>query len=304
MASDMQILTSGVVDYTDDKGMRGGMYSVIRELRYYYGQTRLNCPISILDQYSHLLREHDCDMLHLFGEGQENVRFRLSYDQIPGAHQLCSLSFLDLARSAIDPGWDLSDLADLEKLKSLSIYSLNHLKSIDLQSLASKLERLICQWKGRTFALDGLNNLRALQVHDFDERDFSSLAQTRSIERLGVVNSRIKSLDGLEALPNLTMLLINKARSLSDLSSILRMPRLEHVWFGSGIKNRDWNFLTRMPQLKSLHVEVADDISFIHALPNLEFFTLTKGNSNERTQSFLSHPGIARATTKPFPFMI
>ncbi|WP_286970438.1 hypothetical protein [Flavobacterium sp. UBA4854] len=295
------ILASGLVNSKNANKDYLGFYKEEKEPEYYYGQIGLTCSTTIFHEYANLIKEYSCDTINLVDGNDDNFRFL--YNKIPVKDKICSISIVDQSSNCIDKEWDLSDLSNFENLKSLSIYSLNYLKKIDLSTLAIKLERLIFQYKERNFELNVLNNLKVLKLFDLNEKDCSCFSTLNSLNRIAIINSTIKSLEGLGKIPNLNMLYIDKTRGLSDFSSILKMDSIEHLWFGTGIKNVDWDFLKTMPQLKSLHVDKAKDISFIKDLPNLEFFTASK-IEDKNINPITEHKGIRKGVGKPFPFII
>lgn len=293
-------LTSDLV--YNDRNDYLGFYNIMKNPEYYYGQIDLTCSTNIFHEHVELINKYHCDTINLVG-GNNEEKFRFLYDRIPKKDKICNISILDQGVNSIDEKWDLSDLSNFINLKSLSIYSLNYLRRIDLSPLVINLERLICEYKERNFELGVLNNLRVLKTFNLNEKDCSCLSTLNSLRSIAILNTTIKSLEGLEANHNLKMLYIDKARNLSNFSSILNINSIEHLWFGTGIKNVDWNFLEAMPQLKSLHIEKTKDVSFINNLPNLEFFTVGK-IEDKNTNPIIEHKGIEKGYDKPFPFII
>ncbi|MGU7810683.1 hypothetical protein [Burkholderia sp. AW49-1] len=296
-----EIIISDLVNSKDGNETYLGFYNVTRDAEYYYGQIRLTCSTSVFYEFADLIKKHKCDTINLVGSNPD--KFRFLYNKIPGKDGICNLSILDEIGSAIDSDWDLSDLSNFKNLKSLSVYSLNHLKSIDLSPLSKNLERLIFQYKGKKFNLTDFENIKALKIFDFDESDCTPISSIHSINRIAIINSKIKSLSGLNEIRSLNMLYIDKAKNLNDFSAITEMPNVEHLWFGSGVKNADWDFLSKMPQLKSLHVDKTKDLLFLKNLPNLEFFTANKTGSDDMTP-LMEHRGIEKGVGRPFPFII
>lgn len=293
------LLISALVDNSHLNPPYQGFYNVIKRPDY-YGTTQFTCSAGIFNDYAYLINDYDCDMLNIIGTGCESFRF--NYQQIPNKQRICNVSLFSENMGSIDSGWDLQDLSHFSSLKSLSILSLEYLKHIDCSSL-KKLERLVCPYRAGMMGVNSLRALAVLKLSGYKEQELTALADNYSLKKLALINTGIRSLAGIESLENLQTLFIDKARSLNDVTNVVEMKNLQQLWFGSQIKNTDWSFLKEMKQLKALHVERTEDLSFLNDLPELQFFSVTKvlkGNDEPLRQ----HARLNTRQQGPFPFAI
>ncbi|REF25782.1 hypothetical protein BDD26_0313 [Xenorhabdus cabanillasii] len=298
-----ELLLSGLIDNNHHKFPYQGFYNIMR-IPEYYGKIQFTCAAGIFHDYAHLIADYNCDIVNIVGLDSENFRF--IYEKIPQIEKIYNISISSENNDSIDKGWNLFDLENFINLKSLSIFSFDSFPSIDLSSLRN-LDRFICQYKINGLDLNDMYSLSRLKLFDFKESNFEKISKIHSLKKLAIINTSIKNFDGIESLENLEMLYIDKARSLSDLKGVIKIKNIKHLWFGSHIKNSDWGFIKEMQQLKSLHVEKAENIYFLNELPNLEFFSVTKiinGDHNSIIEHKKIRDNIGKYYGMKFPFII
>jgi hypothetical protein len=126
-----------------------------------------------------------------------------------------------------------------------------------------------CDWTEHEGIID-------LIVHHYKANDLRPLAKMKSLRRLCLVQSSLKTLDGIEDIPNLETVYVVQAKNLTDLSALLKAKKVRNVLFESYSKVTNWDFLVGMPQLEHLNLHEVDNIEFISRLPNLVFFYAQK----------------------------
>lgn len=98
-----------------------------------------------------------------------------------------------------------------------------------------------------------LPHLETLVLWRANAKAVGIVSQLAGLRTLEVRESRIATLDGLEALPNLEVFTFPGASSLRDPSALERIPTLRAVWMDvSGLRSLDWT--AGLTQLRSLFV--------------------------------------------------
>lgn len=101
--------------------------------------------------------------------------------------------------------------------------------------------------------LTGLPRLETLVLWRANAKGMRIVSQLSGLRTLDLHESRIATLDGLEALPKLEVFLFPGASSLRDASALERIPSLRAVWMDvSGLRSLDWT--AGLTQLHSLLV--------------------------------------------------
>ncbi|WP_152601927.1 hypothetical protein [Burkholderia paludis] len=111
-----------------------------------------------------------------------------------------------------------------------------------------------------------------LAIYHYPGKDLMPLAGLNKLKRLCLVEGGVRSLHGIERLSHLAIVHVVSCRRLADVSALLEAKSIEHIMFEKfrGIKN--WSFLSKKINLKTVWLEVAESIDFIRHLPNLTYF--------------------------------
>lgn len=108
--------------------------------------------------------------------------------------------------------------------------------------------------------------------HDFKSRvgDLTDLPLPNTVEVLGLVNTNITSLNGVERFPNLRQLVLNEAKSLNDVSQLSKLEHLYHLNIGYSPKI-DFNNFPVLPNLTEFFLTRTklESAQFIRCLPKL-----------------------------------
>lgn len=116
-----------------------------------------------------------------------------------------------------------------------------------------------------------LAQVQDLVIHEYDEEDLTALSGLTGLVRLKLIKGKMKSLRGIEQLPNLETLSISTAATLTDPHPLLAAPKLVNVLFESYKKVTDWSFLGTKPTLNAISLGLADSLNFMRDLPQLKF---------------------------------
>jgi Leucine-rich repeat (LRR) protein len=135
-----------------------------------------------------------------------------------------------------------------------------------------------------------------LKLHGFKEQDLTGLSEMKALRRLVLVGGSIKSLDGIENLPNLEILHVVKTQQLLSLDTLTKTKRLRCLVFEAYKKVKKMDFLSSMKTLTWLGFDEVESVRFITALPNLEFVNCNKIVDKDQTP-ITTHPQI-QATAK------
>ncbi len=139
-----------------------------------------------------------------------------------------------------------------------------------LESLSIDLNRdFTSHWQN-------LSSLKNLVIHSYEGIDLAPLRGLSSLVRLHMVGGTMHSLDGLELLPQLRVLIIGGAPMLTGLDAILRADKLESIMFSLYRRVSDWSFLARKKNLRHLMLSTVDSIDFRKDLPQLEYLHAKK----------------------------
>lgn len=116
-----------------------------------------------------------------------------------------------------------------------------------------------------------------LQAVPADEGIFELLAE-RPLRSLGLHGgTKLTSLTGIEALPELTLLRLKNLRNLSDIAALRALPRLEHLDIQYCTKIGDIEVLNDLPQLRRLTLVGCGDVGLErvqHTIDRLERRTI------------------------------
>lgn len=115
-----------------------------------------------------------------------------------------------------------------------------------------------------------------LIIYRYPEKNLMPLVGLKKLRRLCLVEGAVKSLDGIDELPRLEAIQIISCGKLADVNAILKAKSLEHIMFEKFRKIKNWNFLSQKINLKTIWLEVAEDVGFIRYLPNLIYFKCLK----------------------------
>lgn len=122
-----------------------------------------------------------------------------------------------------------------------------------------------------------LSVIKFLSIDDFNKNDLASLKDFKSLEMLQFYNRpKMRSLDGLENLPNLRILDIALPTKLTDVSAIVRAKNLRNIRFYKFKKIQNWDFLADKRDIEALVIDTAESTEFVKKLPNLKYFFCEK----------------------------
>ena len=130
--------------------------------------------------------------------------------------------------------------------------------------------------KGNAIHWSSLQQIQDLVIYEFDEPDLTALSGLTGLVRLKIIQGKMKSLQGVQSLPNLQTLFIATAAKLDDLQPILCAPKLVNLMFEGYRKVTDWSFLEKKPALQAISLGLADSVNFIAKLPNIKFLYCKK----------------------------
>lgn len=153
----------------------------------------------------------------------------------------------------------------------------------------SSLKKLTVDFSAEHFDWSEHEGVIDLVVHQYKAENLRPLKKMTSLKRLCLAQSSLKTLDGIEDIPNLETVIVAGARNLTDLSALVKSHSLRNILFESYSKVKNWDFLVNMPQLKYLSLQEADSAEFISHLPNLVFFYCKKvGGKKVSTKEHLA----------------
>ncbi len=174
------------------------------------------------------------------------------------------------------------------KAKTSYVYQMPNIKSLSLSIWKDTDFLLDCDtlpksiktlWltvytKKKILNINSLNShIEDLTISDFDEKDLTKLSSLTNLKSLSFATSKIKSLKGIETLTNLEYLSLGGVRSLTDISNITALQKLERLEFDICWKLKDFSpigMLKELQVLKMLDCKNLASIQFVKDLPNLK----------------------------------
>ncbi len=155
---------------------------------------------------------------------------------------------------------DYQIINSLQNLHTLSIDVLaNDNQKIDFSNFP-KLEKLSFDWRLKEENLDNVRTLRYLTIGKFKKKDLTYLSKLNKIESLGIFQSQIKSLNGINELTNLKKLCIVLCPKLSKLDGISACENLEELIIANAKNINDINELSKLKKLRKIRIESCGNI--------------------------------------------
>lgn len=198
---------------------------------------------------------------------------------------------------------DLGFLADFPNLRYLEVVDqpgvntrfldgLSNLRGLHLEtpgtgtdfSCFPELEVFVGDWHSDNRNLQSCQELRQLRVWQFkpSSQDLRDLAHTTRLEWLGLTQTGITSLAGLETLEDLRYLDIAYAPKLESLDTFGQRPlELREVSFSKARKIRSYAPLATLPRLRRLRISGCapmPDLNWTHGMDYLDFFSFVETN--------------------------
>ncbi len=121
-----------------------------------------------------------------------------------------------------------------------------------------------------------------LTILKYSHANLTPLANMKSLKRLKITQGSLSSLKGIEKLKNLETLHIYDLKKLTSLDSLLESPSIKNLIFESYTKTTDWDFLSKMKQLRQLNLSTSTSLKFTSKLPNLIFLHCKKVIDKDR----------------------
>ena len=126
-----------------------------------------------------------------------------------------------------------------------------------------------------------------LTILKYNHDNLSPLSKMKSLKRLKITQGSLNSLKGIENLKNLETLHIYDLKKLISLDSLLKSSSIKNLIFESYTKTFDWDFLSKMKQLRQLNLTTSSSLKFTSKLPNLIFLHSKKVLDNDRNPELI-----------------
>ena len=200
-----------------------------------------------------------------------------------------SLEELHIIPSFDAQDFDFSPLYDLPNLRKLICQTMygpegNRISYVDYSRLSS-LEDLVINGVGHK-NVDTLHRLKALTFSGKQpaSKTLVGTFQSADLEDLGIIESPVSSLAGIEQSPKLKKITLAYNRNLEDISALECVgDTLTELDIESCGKIKDFSVLKKLHKLEILRLigkNVLPDLSFIRYMTNLKSFTFYMNASN------------------------
>lgn len=239
-------------------------------------------------------------------EKKEKIQQKIKSERI--SIVLCK-SYLDNGIRTID----FSCLAGLESIKRIivlpgisgkkikftgfeGLYSLPNLRELDFDYLSEdwyieknevfdisqckNLKRYQGQWVKNLQNLSDCYSLEVMHLRHFPDEDFSALSSLKNLRELRFAEIKIKTANGLQALPHLEKVEIYLAKALEDISALNDCPKLLQIKTERCPKLQDIRLKSKSLQSAWLWHKI-DNLDFVKDCPHLNhlgFKELIDGN--------------------------
>lgn len=172
----------------------------------------------------------------------------------------------------------------LEKLETLWINNNNYGEEIDLTKLKSLKKLIIANSCVNLKGLYNLPNLVTLKLQKFNEIDLTKFEMMNNLTSLELVQSKIRTLDGIEKMKNLKCLTLFYSSKLLSIEKISVLKNLEYLEIRNCKKIENYECLKLLNNLKRLSIydcSTLNDLLFVNQLKNLEFIGLINTNVHD-----------------------
>ena len=210
------------------------------------------------DSFSQYILDSNIKALYL------NFAHKWSCDDYSFLRNLKSIERLGILDA---PSTGLEAIEEMESLVDLSI-STYHKSKIDFTKLP-KLKYCSLDWYKGTESILDVASLTHLYIDEFKTKDFSKLANLKSLEFLAIKNSNIEDIGCLSGLINLKKLELINCKKLTDFMPITQLKNLEWLSIDGTKEVGNIEFVRNMTSLKILDVSDTNNISTIEPLKDL-----------------------------------
>ncbi|CDL86090.1 leucine-rich repeat domain-containing protein [Xenorhabdus cabanillasii] len=178
----------------------------------------------------------------------------------------------------------LSDLLGIEilgfNIKSIdSVHVLKQLRSLGISTYCNTpiqfenfpdLEICSLEWRKKSDSLFKCKNLKDIFINKYPYDDLKPLQLLTKLERLALLNSKLKSLDGIENIKNIRRLRIANLRGLTSLDGIENLSKLENLDIDTCRKITHINQLENLENLKEVFINNCNEIESLKPLRYLK----------------------------------
>lgn len=143
----------------------------------------------------------------------------------------------------------------LEKLKELSRLSINTWGEnlVDL-SHQLNLESLTIEWRNKVTGLENCHKLIRICLIDYKEVDLFPIKRLTNLKELVIKTSSIKTLDGVEGLKSLELILLGNCKSLKSIKLLNSLKKLRKIDVDTCPGITDYDSLIDVPSLEKINI--------------------------------------------------
>lgn len=203
------------------------------------------------------IRRHSCkgiELNHAKGFHGDDLMF---LNEFPG---LKHLSMILLKLPSLEP---------LQNLRSLSINSYCN-EPVDFTTFPHLENCPLSYWRPNCKSLLQCTNLKKLFILNFRAVDFLDLNQLTQLESLDLRGSTIKSLNGIDALKQLTVLQLANFRNLTSLQGIESLTKLKDLTVHTCRKIQTIAPISALPDLQKLFIPNNGPIESLKPIDSLK----------------------------------
>ena len=175
---------------------------------------------------------------------------------------------------------NLSFLEQFRNLKELFIKDPNK-PNLNLATF-KQLKILSCSWSANLNGLEDIDTLEEISLWNFGKEDLRVLDKNVSLRRIELVNPKIKSMKGIENLPNLEHIDIEKGKKLEEVESFTthhkKMKILRIYGSPNLLKCNSIQHLTNLDVITFGKVKNLESVNFLNDLKMLSICGIHPSN--------------------------
>jgi hypothetical protein len=186
---------------------------------------------------------------------------------VPSLSLLARIRDLESLEIVFGRDQDISFIEDLKTLRRLSIGPLNA-ATIDFTKLPL-LEQVFCHWHRGLESLLRCKSLKVIGLRNYPEANFLDFNDLARVTHLRLLSPGIFEFKGIEAMPRLEHLWIQRALQLRHLDGIEQLERLRIFTLDSCTKIENIEPLATADKLQVLGFDSCGDLPTIRPIRNL-----------------------------------
>ncbi|MBD2814526.1 hypothetical protein ID850_07045 [Xenorhabdus sp. Flor] len=191
--------------------------------------------------------------------------WKLGGDELPSLEALPDLLGISIL------GFNIKSIDSIHSLKKLRYLGISTYCNTPIRfENFPDLEGCSFDWRKKSDSLFECRSLKGLGLGKYPYNDLKPFQFLTKLERLTLMTSRIKSLEGIDHLKNITYLSLANLRGLTSLDGIEHLSKLENLDIDTCRKITHINQLEELENLKEVFINNCNEIESLKPLRHLK----------------------------------